>query len=122
MSKYNITAKLQQMTMVATVYKTTNNCTEQLTDYILIAGFSGQLKGWWDEHLSQSDRDTILDAIKVDPNGNIIYDNNNQTISDAVSTLIFTIAKMFIGNPGLFREKSSEILNNLKCKNLSMYW
>lgn len=39
-------------------------------------------------------------------------------IWDKVATLLFTIAKTFIGNPGTFKEKSLEILNNLKCKTL----
>ncbi|KAL3533405.1 hypothetical protein ACH5RR_006926 [Cinchona calisaya] len=120
-SEYNITSKLQQMTMVATAYKTSHNCIDQLMAHILVAGFTGQLKSWWDEHLSQNDRDNIFDAIRIDPEGNAIRDPYRQTISDAVSTFIFTIAKTFIGNPGIFREKSTEILNNLKCKKVSEF-
>ncbi|KAF3627505.1 Protein trichome birefringence-like 19 [Capsicum annuum] len=44
-SEYNILSKLQQITMVATAYRTAHNCSDQLTTHILIARFTGQLKG-----------------------------------------------------------------------------
>jgi hypothetical protein len=39
-SEYNIMYKLQQMTMVATAYKTSHNCSDQLTSHILVTGFT----------------------------------------------------------------------------------
>lgn len=44
-SEYNILTILQQMTMVATAYRTSHGCTDQLAAHILITGFTGQLKG-----------------------------------------------------------------------------
>jgi hypothetical protein len=55
-SKCNILCKLQQMTMVATAYKTFHNCSDQLTSHVLVAGFTGQLKDWWNTHLSEEDK------------------------------------------------------------------
>jgi hypothetical protein len=55
-SEYNIMSKLQLMTMVATTCKTSDKCSDQLTSHVLEAGFTGQLKGWWDTHLSEKDK------------------------------------------------------------------
>ncbi|RDX97397.1 hypothetical protein CR513_19836, partial [Mucuna pruriens] len=43
---------------------------------------------------------------------------NGETIPDAVSTLVFTIAQHFIGDPSLWKDRSAELLSNLKCKTL----
>jgi hypothetical protein len=117
-SEYNIMSKLHQMTMVATAYKTTHNCSDQLTSHVLVAGFTGQLKGWWDTHLSEEDKHKIFQAVCLDSSGEPIL-RDGQTIPDSTNTLAYTIIKTFIGSPGIFRERSSEILNNLKCKTLS---
>jgi hypothetical protein len=44
--EYNILSKLQQMTIVATAYKTSYNYSDQLTSHVLVTSFTGQLKGW----------------------------------------------------------------------------
>ena len=103
--EYNILTILQQMIMMPTAYRTSHD-------------FTGQLKGWWDEYLTTEDKDNILNAVKIDVNGEPILQDGD-TISDVVAILIFTIAKTFVGDLGIFREKSSELLNNLKCKSLS---
>ncbi|KAG5153395.1 hypothetical protein JHK84_029867 [Glycine max] len=47
-TEYNIMNTLQLMTMVATTYQTSHECSEETIMDILVEGFSGQLKGWWD--------------------------------------------------------------------------
>ena len=42
--------------MFATAYRTSHNYSDQLTTHVLVAGFTGQLKGWWDTHLSEEDK------------------------------------------------------------------
>jgi len=69
-SEYNILSKLQQMTMVATAYRTSHNCSDQLTTHVLVAGFTGQLKGWWDTDLTDEDKQNIFQSIHLDPLGN----------------------------------------------------
>ena len=44
-TEYNIMNTLQHMTMVATVYQTSHECSEETIIDILVTGFSGQLKG-----------------------------------------------------------------------------
>ena len=52
MSEYNILRLLQQMTMAANAYKTQQETFDKAIAEIFIAGFTGQLKGWWDHLLT----------------------------------------------------------------------
>ncbi|KAF3617299.1 hypothetical protein FXO38_34065 [Capsicum annuum] len=72
-SEYNIMSKLQQMKMVAIAYRTAHNCLDQLITHVLIARFTGQLKGWWDSHhLSEKDKKNIFQSVRVDSLGESI--------------------------------------------------
>ena len=46
MSEYNILGLLQQMTMAANAYKTQSRTSDRAIAEILVAEFTGQLKGW----------------------------------------------------------------------------
>ncbi|XLU27458.1 hypothetical protein S245_063524, partial [Arachis hypogaea] len=48
-----------------------------------------------------------------------IIGNDKEPIPDAVNTLIFTIASHFIGDPSLWKDRSAELLSNLRYKTLS---
>ncbi|MFQ6626079.1 hypothetical protein Gotur_004911 [Gossypium turneri] len=57
MSEYNILSLLQQITMVSNVYKTQNQnglISDHAIANLLVAGFTGQLKGWWDHALTKT--------------------------------------------------------------------
>ena len=43
--------------MVATTYQTSHECSEETIIDILVAGFSGQLKGWWDNYLTNEEKE-----------------------------------------------------------------
>ncbi|KAH9801496.1 hypothetical protein KPL71_001059 [Citrus sinensis] len=86
---------------------------------ILIAGFTGQLKGWWDHLLTKLQQLDIFNAIQTDENGAPILDEFNNPIQDAVATLILTISLHFIGDPSHLRDKNAELLHNLRCRKLS---
>ena len=86
---------------------------------ILIAGFTGQLKGWWDHLLTKQQQLDILNSIQIDENGAPILDELNDTIQDIVATLILTISLHFIGDPSHLRDKNAELLHNLRCRKLS---
>jgi len=49
---------LQHMTMVVTTYQTSHECSEETIIDILVAGFSSQLKGWWDNYLTNDECQT----------------------------------------------------------------
>ncbi|KAH1202491.1 polyprotein [Glycine max] len=118
-TEYNIMNTLQHMTMVATAYQTSHECSEETIIDILVAGFSGQLKGWWDNYLTNEEKSKIYSAVKTDLNGKVITNDDDKEIPDAVNTLIFTIAQHFIGDPSLWKDRSAELLSNLKCRTLA---
>ena len=92
---------LQHMTMVATVYQTSHECSEETIIDILVTGFFGQLKGWWDNYLTNEEKWKIYSALKTNLNGKVITNDDDKEIPDVVNTLIFTIAQHFIGDPSL---------------------
>ncbi|KAH9659331.1 hypothetical protein KPL70_023821 [Citrus sinensis] len=121
MSEYNILGLLQQMTMAAKAYKPQAGTFDRAISKILIAGFTGQLKGWWDHLLTNQQQLDILNSIQVDENGAPILDEFNNPIQDAVATLILTISLYFIGDPSHFRDKNAELLHNVRCRKLSEF-
>ncbi|KAH9752751.1 hypothetical protein KPL71_014830 [Citrus sinensis] len=121
MSEYNILGLLQQMTIAANAYKTQSGTSDKAIAEILIAGFTGQLKGWWDHLLTKQQQLDILNSIQVDENGASILDEFNSPIQDAVATLIMTISLHFIGDPSYLRDKNAELLHNLRCRKLSEF-
>jgi hypothetical protein len=54
MIKYNIINTLQKMTIAVNTYKTLTRTLDKVKAELLIAGFFGQLKGWWDCHLTET--------------------------------------------------------------------
>ena len=48
MTEYNILTKFQEMTMVSIAYKLNNRLPDHAVAQTIVAGFTGQLKGWWD--------------------------------------------------------------------------
>ncbi|KAG5066364.1 hypothetical protein JHK86_010095 [Glycine max] len=56
---------------------------------------------------------------KTDLNGKVITNDDDKEIPNAVNTLIFTIAQHFIGDPSLWKDRSVELLSNLKCRTLA---
>ena len=68
-SNYNILKILQQMAMVANVYKAKKNISNQQIVEIIITGFTGQLQGWWDFHLTPVEQQIILQAVKIHTGG-----------------------------------------------------
>lgn len=92
---------LQHMTMVVMTYQTSHECSKETIIDILVARFSSQLKGWWDNSLTNDEKSKIYNTVKTDLNGKIITNDGNEEIPDAVNTLIFTIAQHFIDNPSL---------------------
>ena len=101
--------------MAITAYKMRNSSDKQAAT-LITAGFTGTLKYWWDNYLTGDDRQKILNAttinqiIKPESTGQAI---ENQILEDATTTLIYHIAKHFIGEPQLFQDRSLEILSNL---------
>ena len=104
------------MMMAANAYRIKTSNSDFHAAGTLVIGFIGLLKGWQDHYLSQNDREYILNAKKT-----IVKEEGTSIQSyeeDVVNTLIFAITKHFIGDPVYFQERTSEILNNLRCPTL----
>ncbi|XLT58255.1 hypothetical protein HN873_050859, partial [Arachis hypogaea] len=63
-TEYNIMSMLQHMTMVGTAYQAAHETSEEAIANVVVSGFSGQLKGWWDNCLSDDQKQSIFSAIK----------------------------------------------------------
>ncbi|KAG5630644.1 hypothetical protein H5410_002361 [Solanum commersonii] len=93
--------------MYNTICKTNKNSDKTIADMIN-AGFTGQLKGWWDNYLNQDQRDKILQAIKQE---------GEQYTQNTVYTLVLNIIEHFSGRwsennglPTLFAERVRKFL------------
>lgn len=51
------------MTMVSNAYQTHGPTFDYTIPMVLVAGFFGQLKGWWDNILTLANHTTIFQAI-----------------------------------------------------------
>ncbi|RVW30385.1 RING finger and transmembrane domain-containing protein 2 [Vitis vinifera] len=118
MIEYNILTKLQEMTMVSTAYKLNNRLPDHAVAQTIVAGFIGQLKGWWDNYLTFEDRNGILKAYRINEKNEVVKDEDGHDIEDAVATLIYSISKHFIGDPAKIKDKTADLLTNLKCPKL----
>ena len=118
MTEYNILTKLQEMTMVSTTYKLNNRLPDHAIAQTIVARFTGQLKGWWDNYLTFDDRNGILKAYRMNENNEVVKDEDGQDIEDTVATLIYSISKHFIGDPTKIKDKTAYLLTNLKCPKL----
>ncbi|XP_059633184.1 uncharacterized protein LOC132275972 [Cornus florida] len=84
--------------MVSTAYKTKTDSSDHVIAQLLVGGFTSQLKGWWDNILTPDKRQAILNSVKTTPKGTIIKTEEGANIEDTVATLIFSIAKLFLGD------------------------
>ena len=116
--EYNILTKLQEMTMVSIAYKLNNRLSNHVVAQTIIVGFIGQLKGWWDNYLTFEDRNGFLKAYEINEDNEMVKDEEGQDIEDAMATLIYSISKHFIGDPTKIKDKTADLLTNLKCPTL----
>ncbi|CAL9025057.1 unnamed protein product [Prunus brigantina] len=126
LTEYQIINTMKHMMMYATASKIKGNGDRRVAEAI-IAGFVGQLKGWWDFHLSDSARNQILNAQVAigqqsvqDPATGVIKSENVYQ-EDGVNSLIYTNTLHFVGTTKLQHDRSRELLMNLKCPTLSHF-
>lgn len=88
-----------------------NKNSKKDTANLIIAGFTGQLKGWWDNYLSETQRIAILNAFK----------DENGMISNVVYTMVLTIIEYFSERWSDNSETITVMPQNLRCKNLTSF-
>ena len=106
------------MTMVSTTYKLNNRLSDHAVTQTLVAGFIGQLKWWWGNYLTFDDRNDILNTYRINEDNEVVKNEEGQDIEDAVATLIYSISKHFSGDPAKIKDKTIDLLTNLKCPKL----
>ncbi|XP_058181167.1 uncharacterized protein LOC131299598 [Rhododendron vialii] len=98
--------------MYSTICTNNKNEDKEVAGWITV-GFTGMLKGWWDNILTTNQRQEILNAVKTTETGTIKQ--------DAVYTLVQSIILHFVGHWDNQRERSRELLQNLKCPTLTHF-
>ena len=105
LSEHEIFLVLRQMQMAATAYFQSDD--DWNATQLLLAGFNGTLKLWWENYLDEKERFHVAKSI------------NTEGEQDSVIRLVYAITKHFIGDPTLFGARTTEILQNLRCRTLS---
>uniref|UniRef100_M1DRF7 Zinc knuckle family protein n=1 Tax=Solanum tuberosum TaxID=4113 RepID=M1DRF7_SOLTU len=106
--------------MYATICKSVKNLDRNICK-IIIAGFTGQLRGWWDNYMSTEAKTAVINATSdiegVDNLGMALVKNRE----DAVYTLILTILEHFNGRFTNQYETVRTLLNGLRCRTLGEF-
>nr|XP_009776513.1 PREDICTED: uncharacterized protein LOC104226263 [Nicotiana sylvestris] len=79
---------------------------------MIIAGFTGQLKGWWDNYLTHDQRFQIMNATKTE---------DDKTVQNSVYSLVMNIIEHFSGRWSDNSETIRTMLQNLRCKTLTSF-
>ncbi|XP_070025110.1 uncharacterized protein [Nicotiana sylvestris] len=115
-----VTILVHRMLMYSTICKSVKN-TDITICKIIIAGFTGQLRGWWDNYLSVEEKALVINATTIDEG----VDNISMALvkgrEDAVYTLILTILEHFNGRFTSNHETIRTLLNGLRCKTFSEF-
>jgi len=68
------------MTIIANAYKTQTKTLDKAIVELLIVRFSGQLKRWWDYHLTKTQHLEILNFIQMNKDQILILNSDRNTI------------------------------------------
>ena len=108
--------------MVGIAYQNNHDLDQPEIVNLLVTGFSGTLRGWWDSYLIEESRDSIQHVVKKNDEGLPIFDESiGRGILDGVNTLIYTILKHFVGTLSNISSRVSDLLNNLRCHTMTDY-
>ena len=92
LSEHEILNVLRQMMMATTAYLTDND--DHMAAQLLLSGFSGTLKSWWDNCLNKEER-TFLQT-----------STNEEGEQNVVLRILYAVTKHFIGDPRILQERS----------------
>ncbi|KAA0051820.1 Enzymatic polyprotein [Cucumis melo var. makuwa] len=88
----------------------------------LTVGFTGNLRSWWHNHLTDANREAIKEVViektKQGPNSDVITIQPN-----SVNTLFYVAIRHFVGRTTLYNDQSMEALLGMKCpKMIDFKW
>ena len=92
------------MMMTAGTYKLQGHKSDHQIAQVLVTGFTGQLKDWWDKYLDEATRKQILSHYVIRSTTQIIKeegpltktDVQHERVEDAVKTLIYTLIERIL--------------------------
>ncbi|KAG5579995.1 hypothetical protein H5410_050622 [Solanum commersonii] len=112
-----LTILVHRMLMYATIFKSVNNTNMSICKMI-IAGFTGQLRGWWDNYMTLDAKATVINAKAtaegVDNLGFALVKNREEV----VYTLVLIILEHFSGRFTNQYETIRSLLNGFRCRHL----
>ncbi|KAG5572427.1 hypothetical protein H5410_062193 [Solanum commersonii] len=115
-----LTILFHRMLMYATIYKSVRNTNRNICKMIIV-GFTGQLRGWWDNYMSVEAKSVVINATS-DAEG---VDNLRMALvknrEDTVYTLVLTILEHFNGRFTNQYEIVRSLLNGLRCRHLGEF-
>ncbi|KAG5630654.1 hypothetical protein H5410_002371 [Solanum commersonii] len=115
-----LTILFHRMLMYATICKSVNN-TDKTICKIITAGFTGQLRGWWDNYMSLEAEVVVLNAKVVNEGVDNLDFALLKNREDAVYTLVLTILEHFNGRFTNQYEIVRSLLNGLRCRHLGEF-
>ncbi|KAG5614825.1 hypothetical protein H5410_014649 [Solanum commersonii] len=115
-----LTIMVHRMFMYATICKSVNN-TDKTICKMIIAGFTGQLRGWWDNYMPSDARAAVINAKAINEGVDNLGFALVQNRKDAVYTLILTILEHFSGRFTNQYETIRSLLNGLRCRHLGEF-
>ena len=127
LSDRQISILIHRMSMYATIATATTSPenratrTDQTICKMIVAGFTGQLRGWWDNFLDDTKCEAIFNATNDHPGKDNLGRPLRAGRSDAVYTLMLTIIEHFGVRFTNQYENIRTLLNGLKCRHLGEF-
>ncbi|KAG5579693.1 hypothetical protein H5410_050320 [Solanum commersonii] len=110
-----LTILVHRMLMYATICKSVNN-TDRTICKMIIAGFTGQLRGWWDNYMTVDAKAAIINAKAVNEGVDNLGFALVKNREVAVYILVLTILEHFNGRFTNQYETVRSLLNGLRCR------
>ncbi|KAG5601300.1 hypothetical protein H5410_032670 [Solanum commersonii] len=110
----------RQMLMYVTICKSVSN-TDKTICKMIIAGFTGQLRGWWDNYMPSDVRAAVINATATNEGVDNLGFALIQNREDVVYTLIWTILEHFSSRFTNQYETIRSLLNGLRCRHLGEF-
>ncbi|KAG5587420.1 hypothetical protein H5410_047854 [Solanum commersonii] len=108
------------MLMYATICKSVNK-TDRTICKMIIAGFTGQLRGWWDNYMSLEAKAIVLNANAVNEGVNNLGFALVKNREDTIYTLVLTILEHFNDRFTNQYETVRSLLNCLRYRHLGEF-
>ncbi|KAG5616282.1 hypothetical protein H5410_016106 [Solanum commersonii] len=112
-----LTILVHRMIMYATICKSVNN-TDRTICKMIIAGFTGQLRGWWDNYMTLDAKAAVINAKATAEGVNNLGFALVKNRENVVYTSVLTILEHFSGRFTNQYETIRSLLNGLRCRHL----